>query len=173
MKDGPIRRVIKRLALLRYAIDLRVTRLVLRTRGEPHYKLAGSCNGCGKCCETPVVQASRPVFRVRSLRWLALWWHRVVNGFELINEDPRFKLFVFRCTHYDPVTKLCDSYDSRPGMCRDYPRNLLYSPLPEFPAECGFYAVYKKAAQLRQSLEQANLPPEKLQQLVEKLRLKE
>ncbi len=171
MKDGPIRRVIKRVALLRYTIDLRFTRLMLRARGEPHYKLAGSCNGCGKCCETPVVQASTPVFRVRSLRWLALWWHRVVNGFELVDEDRRFKLFVFRCTHYDPVTKLCDSYDSRPGMCRDYPRNLLYEALPEFLPECGHGAVDKKAERFRSALEQTHLTPEQRRELEKKLRL--
>jgi hypothetical protein len=71
------------------------------------------------------------------------------------------------------VTKQCDSYDSRPGMCRDYPRNLLYSALPEFLPECGYSAVYKKGEGLRKALEQANLPPEKYQELVQKLRLKE
>jgi len=57
--------------------------------------------------------------------------------------------FVFRCTHFDPATRSCDSYASRPGMCRDYPRNLTYSALPEFLPECGYSAVYKKGEQLR------------------------
>jgi len=173
MKDGPLRRVIKRLALLRYIGDLWVTRLVLKAQGEPRYRLTGACNGCGRCCETPVIPVSRPVFFLRSLRWLTLTWHRLVNGFEYTGEDRRLKLFVFRCTHYDPVTKQCDSYDSRPGMCRDYPRNLAYSALPEFLPECGYSAVYKKSEQLRQALAKANLPPEKFEELVRKLHLKE
>ncbi|HVG61919.1 MAG TPA: YkgJ family cysteine cluster protein [Hyalangium sp.] len=171
MRDGPLRRIIKKLALLRYTIDLGFTRLMLRAQGEPRYRLTGSCNGCGKCCETPTIPVSTPVFRLRSLRWLALTWHRVINGFELIGEDRRQKLFVFRCTHYDPVTKQCDSYDSRPGMCRDYPRNLLYAALPEFLSECSYQAVYKKAEGLRKSLERANLPPEKLAEVLKKLHL--
>ena len=89
MRDGPLRRLIKRMALLRYTIDLAFTRLVLRAQGEPRYRLTGSCNGCGKCCETPTIPVSTPVFRLRSLRWLALTWHRVINGFELIGEDRR------------------------------------------------------------------------------------
>jgi len=173
MRDGPIRRTVKRLALIRFTLDLRITRWILCARGEPHYRLAGACNGCGQCCETPVISVSAPVFRLRSLRWLTLAWHRIVNGFEYTGEDRRSKLFVFRCTHYDPATRQCDSYDSRPGMCRDYPRNLLHDAIPEFPGECGYYAVYKKADRLRRSLEQANLPPEKLQELLEKLRLEE
>ncbi|QRK12177.1 YkgJ family cysteine cluster protein [Archangium violaceum] len=173
MRDGLIRRAIKRLALIRYTIDLSLTRLVLRAQGEPRYRLTGACNGCGRCCETPVIAVSRPVFHLRSLRWLTLTWHRLVNGFEYVSEDRRHKLFVFRCTHYDPVTKQCDSYDSRPGMCRDYPRNLAYSALPEFLPECGYSAVYKKGEQLRQALEKANLPPEKYEELVRKLYLEE
>lgn len=173
MRDGLIRRAVKRLALVRYTIDLAITRLLLRARGEPRYRLTGSCNGCGRCCETPVISVSRPVFLLRSLRWLTLTWHRVVNGFEYAGEDRRGRLFVFRCTHYDPVTKQCDSYDSRPGMCRDYPRNLAYSALPEFLPECGYSAVYKKGDQLRMALLKANLPPEKYAELVRKLHLGE
>jgi Fe-S-cluster containining protein len=173
MRDGPIRRAVKRLALVRYTIDLAFTRLLLRARGEPRYRLTGACNGCGRCCETPVISVSRPVFLLRSLRWLTLTWHRVVNGFEYVSEDRRGRLFVFRCTHYDAVTKQCDSYDSRPGMCRDYPRNLMYSALPEFLPECGHSAVYKKGGQLRMALLKANLPPEKYEELVRKLHLKE
>jgi uncharacterized protein len=173
MKDGPLRRAIKRIALVRYTIDLWLTRLLLKARGEPRYRLTGACNGCGRCCETPVIPVSRPVFFLRSLRWLTLTWHRAVNGFEYVGDDRRARLFVFRCTHYDPVTKQCDSYDSRPGMCRDYPRNLVYSALPEFFPECGYSAAYKKGEQLRQALLKANLPPEKYEELVRKLHLKE
>lgn len=173
MRDGLLRRAIKRLALIRYTIDLGFTRLVLRARGEPRYRLTGSCNGCGRCCETPMIPVSAPVFWLRSLRWLVLSWHRYVNGFEYVGENRRLKIFTFRCTHYDPVTKQCDSYDSRPGMCRDYPRNLAYAALPEFLPECGYSAVYKKAEGLRQALSQTNLSREKYEELVRKLHLKE
>ncbi len=173
MKDGPIRRVLKRVALIRYTIDLGFTRWILRRRGEPRYRMTGSCNGCGKCCETPIIPVSRLVFRLRSLRWMTLAWHRWVNGFEPVGEDPRFKLFIFRCTHYDPVTKQCDSYGSRPGMCRDYPRNLLYEAMPEFLPECGYSAVHKNAQGFRGALEQTGLPPDKVRELARKLRLDE
>jgi uncharacterized protein len=173
MKDGPLRRSIKRLARLRYDFDLAVTRLLLRARGEPRYRLTGACNGCGRCCESPTLAVSRPVFFLRSLRWLVLTWHRLVNGFEYVGEDRRHRLFVLRCTHYDATTKQCDSYDSRPGMCRDYPRNLAFEALPEFFPECGYSAVYKKAGPLREALQKSNLSPEKYEELVRKLHLRE
>jgi hypothetical protein len=173
MRDGPIRRFVKWVARSRYAIDLGITRLVLRAQGEPRFRLTGSCNGCGKCCESPSIPVTWPTFRLRSLRWLSLTWHRVVNGFEYAGEDKRLKLFVFRCTHYDPVTKQCDSYDSRPGLCRDYPRNLMYSVSPEFFDECSHSAVYKHAAKMRAELLKAKLPKEKYDELVKKLFLNE
>lgn len=171
MKDGSVRRAIKRVALIRYLIDLWITRWILRARGEPRYRLVGACGGCGRCCETPAIQVSRLVFHVRPLRLLTLLWHWFVNGFKYAGENRQHRYFIFRCTHHDPATRQCDSYESRPGMCRDYPRHLLYSALPEFHEECGYSAIYKKAAQLRRALEEANLPPEKVNELAKKLHL--
>jgi Fe-S-cluster containining protein len=62
---------------------------------------------------------------VPSLRRVFLWWQRVVNGFELKATHARERTFVFTCTHFDEATRLCDSYGSRPGLCRDYPRATL------------------------------------------------
>ena len=113
------------------------------------------------------------MFRLRSLRWLALTWHRLVNGFEFVSDDPRFRVFTFRCTHYDPATRLCDSYDSRPGLCRDYPVNLTYAAIPEFFAECSYRAVLRNAAGFRAALERTGLPPDKLEEMAKKLHLEE
>ena len=89
MKDCAARKLIKRLALARYMTDLRLTRIILKLQGEPRYFLRGSCNGCGGCCETPMVHTHAVLFHLRSVRWLTLLWHRVVNGFELIEENRR------------------------------------------------------------------------------------
>ena len=71
-------------------------------------------------------------------RRLFLGWQRLVNGFELVEADARSRTFSFRCTHFDPVTRLCDSYSSRPGMCRDYPRVHLDAAWPELFERCGY-----------------------------------
>ena len=86
MKDGPIRRTIKRIARFRYRVDLWVARAVRRRTHPPRYRLAGECNGCGACCETPMIQTNAIFFRLRTTRWLILTWHRLVNGFEFIRD---------------------------------------------------------------------------------------
>lgn len=173
MKDGLIRRSIKRVALIRYRVDLWVARAVRRRVQPPRYRLAGECNGCGACCETPMIQTNAVFFRLRTARWLILTWHRVVNGFEFIRNDPKSRAIVFRCTHYDPVTKHCDSYDSRPGMCRDYPTNLLDGGYPQFPSECSHYAIDNNAERFNSVLDKLDLPPEKLEELKKRLHTRE
>ena len=99
-------------------------------------------------------------------------WHKHVNGFELKRDEQRAKVFVFRCTHYDPKTRLCDSYASRPGMCRDYPRGLLYQPWPEFFQECTHRPVSKCGGRLLEGLKRSGLDEEALRELEEKLKLR-
>ncbi len=173
MRDGLGRRVVKRAARALHGFDLWVTRLVLRARGEPRYRLTGPCDGCGKCCEAPAVPVGRVAWRLPAARRLLAWWHRAVNGFELVEQDPRLKLLVFRCTHYDAATKRCDSYGSRPLMCRDYPANLLYEALPPLFEECSHRVVHKNAEAFRAALEKTDLAPDARAALEKKLNLRE
>ncbi len=172
MRDGVALRALKHVVRWAGMVELSWRRLWLKTRGEPRYRLEGSCNGCGRCCERPSLQVGWPVWRLPKLRALVLWWQRRVNGFELVEADPRFKLFVFRCTHYDPKTKLCDSYDSRPLMCRDYPRNLQFEALPQLFTECSHSLVLKKAEAFRAALKNTSLSDEERKALEEKLNLR-
>ena len=66
--------------------------------------------------------------------------------------DRRERTFVFRCTHFDPATRSCDSYASRPGMCRDYPRALLQQAHPELLPGCGYRPLARNADALRRAL---------------------
>jgi len=170
MKDGLFRRFIKKIALLSHSIDLAITR---RSLGPPPYILKGECNGCGACCVNPTIHLYPPFFYVRSIRWMYITWHRVINGFKLVEENRKDKTLVFECTHYDPTTKLCDSYDSRPGMCRDYPKNMVYLPNPEFFEECSYTAEYRYAQGMREALEKTGLSEEKLKELKKKLHIEE
>jgi Fe-S-cluster containining protein len=105
------------------------------------------------------------------LRKAFLWWQEHVNGFELADTVARDRLFVFRCNHFDPGTRSCDSYDSRPGMCRDYPRVLLFQHAPEMLPGCGYRALPPNAVGLRLALERQGLSPGRLASLKKDLHL--
>lgn len=168
MQDNWTRRAVKRIARIRYAVDLEITR---RLRGRRRFRLEGTCNRCGKCCRTPTIQVFPLILYMKHIRRLILAWHRVINGFRLLREDRKSRVLIFRCTHWDPKTGLCDSYESRPGMCRDYPRILLESPQPEFFDTCGYYPVLNNAARMRRALENLGLPEERLSELERDLHL--
>jgi Fe-S-cluster containining protein len=163
--------MLKRVAWWRFRVDLRLTRAIRRARGERPYRLGGDCRRCARCCEAPAIQVAKVVFHLRTLRGPFLWWQRTVNGFELEDEHPRESLFVFRCTHFDPATRSCDSYDSRPGMCRDYPRLLMWQPSPEMLPGCGYKPVDPRAERLLRELDVRPLTPEQRERLRKGLHL--
>jgi Fe-S-cluster containining protein len=115
---------------------------------------------------------------VHALVWLSpalrrafLWWQERVNGFVLVESRRRERTFVFRCTHFDWTTRRCDSYASRPGLCRDYPRALLYQPRPELLPGCGYRPVARNAARMLRALETQPLTEEQRARLARELDL--
>jgi hypothetical protein len=171
VKDPLPLRAVKRVALWGYEADLAVHRALRRARGERPFVLGGSCRRSGACCEAPAIAVGRLAWSLRRLRRLFLAWQRRVNGFELVAEDAEARLFVFRCSHYDRATRSCDSYDSRPGVCRDYPRNLMWQPDPELLPPCGYRPIAPNAAGLRAALDRLDLTPAQREKLRRGLRL--
>jgi Fe-S-cluster containining protein len=162
---------VKAVARAAFWLNVSVDRRLRRLRGERAHLLGGECRRCARCCEAPAVRANVVVWRLRSLRAAYLWWQARVNGFELAQTVAQGRLLVFRCTHFDWVTRSCDSYDTRPGMCRDYPRNLLFQHSPELLPGCGYRAHPPNAVGLRLALEAQGIPPLQLERLKKDLNL--
>ena len=173
MRDGALLRVVKRVALWNFRLELLVARAVRRARGERPYPLGGACQRSGGCCEAPTIAVGRLVWSLPRVKRLFLSWQRRVNGFELVREEAADQAFVFRCMHYDRATRSCDSYDSRPGMCRDYPHLLLWQPRPRLLPGCGYRVRPPNAAGLREALERLDLTPGQRRKLWEGLDLEE
>lgn len=169
MRDGPVRRLVKALVRRVNAFDLAVTRAA---GPKARYRLLGACNGCGKCCETPGISVRKFIWYLPLARATFLWWQRVVNGFELLNVDKKSRTFFFNCTHFDRVTRQCDSYESRPNMCRDYPRNLTFEAVPPLFDECSYVVQDVNADVLRAELIRAGVTGEKLAEMEKKLFLR-
>jgi len=165
MKDDLPRRAAKRLALLLFHLNLRTDRALRRLERQRRFRLGGHCLRSAQCCEAPAIRANALAWHWPTLRRLFLRWQERVNGFVLLRSERAGRLFVFRCTHFDEATRSCDSYSSRPGMCRDYPRALLGQAWPQFLPGCGYRAVAVGGERLRKALEEQQLPPERLERL--------
>jgi Fe-S-cluster containining protein len=145
MRDGLATRMVKRIALGCFYAALGVDRALARLARRDPFRLGGDCRRCAACCEAPAIRVGWFTWWIPTFRRLFLWWQRRVNGFELRELDRAERVFVFSCTHFDRETRRCDSYDSRPGMCRDYPRALLYQPHPELLPGCGYRPIARNA----------------------------
>jgi hypothetical protein len=152
MRDGALRRTVKAAARAVFFLNLRTDRARRRLLGERPYRLGGVCQRCAACCEAPAIRVHALVWLAPTLRRAFLWWQEQVNGFVLVDARRAERTFVFRCTHFDRATRACDSYASRPGMCRDYPRALLHQASPELLPGCGYRPIARNAAELRRAL---------------------
>jgi hypothetical protein len=173
MKDGPVRRALKAVARAAFYANRVPLRFWLRARGEERFSLGGECRRCASCCEAPSVRSNAACWYLPTLRWLFLAWQERVNGFVLTQSRRTDRVFVFRCAHFDSASRLCDSYASRPGMCRDYPRALLDQPSPEMLPGCGYRPVAKDAGRMLRALAAQPLSDEQRSRLARGLHLEE
>jgi Fe-S-cluster containining protein len=173
LKDGTFRIAIKAVALRVYDARLTLHRFSRRRNGEIPYDLGGACVLCARCCEAPAIQVSAVTWYFPLIRRTFLLWHRLVNGFELVERSRPARLFVFRCTHFDALTRRCDSYHSRPGMCRDYPRALMEQADPPLFEGCGFKPVSRNRARLQIALDAQPLSSEQRAKLAKELYLED
>jgi uncharacterized protein len=171
MKDGPFLRTVKAVARGAFFLNLWTDRGLRYLRGERPYLLGGSCQRCATCCEAPAIRVLSIVWLQPLLRRAFLWWQEKVNGFTLVDARRAERLFVFRCSHFDWAKHSCDSYASRPGMCRDYPRLLLYQPTPEMHSGCGYRPVARNAAHMLRVLQNQPLTDEQRARLAREMRL--
>lgn len=160
MRDGALRRAVKAAARGAFFLNLWTDRARRRLLGQRPYRLGGDCRRCAACCEAPAIRVHALVWLAPTLRRVFLWWQERVNGFVLVEARRGERTFVFDCTHFDRATRACDSYDSRPGMCRDYPRALLHQARPELLPGCGYRPIAPNAARLREALDARPLSEE-------------
>lgn len=171
MQDGPLRRSVKAVARAAFFLNLWTDRRLRRLRGDRPFLLGGDCQRCAACCEAPAIRVHPLVWLAPGLRRIFLWWQEAVNGFVLTEALRSERMFVFRCTHFDAAERSCDSYASRPGMCRDYPRVLLFQPDPEMLPGCGYRPVAPNAARVLRVLQDQPLTDEQRARLAQELHL--
>jgi uncharacterized protein len=171
MRDGRRLAMVKALVRWAWTGELWLRRVIARRGRRGFWRLLGDCNACGACCVEPTIRASDLVWHLPFVRRWFLAWQSRVNGFELVRSEAETHELVFRCTHYDPASKRCDSYATRPSMCRDYPTVLLGQGWPELFEGCSYRIVARRPAGLAAGIDRTALSPEAKAELRRKLRL--
>lgn len=103
------------------------------------YYRAGNCLGCGKCCRKIYVKTGRHVIQEEKEFEKLKLLHRFYSYLNVIDKDETG--LVFSCSNLDADTSLCKIHKNRPGICRRYPQEELFTMGGELSEGCGYKMI--------------------------------
>ena len=103
--------------------------------GRKYYR-TGKCNACGKCCTKIYVKHFKHVIQDEEEFKKLQYLHRFYTYLKVIDKDETG--LVFECQNLDPVTHKCKIHKTRPGICRRYPQEELFSMGGALSDDCGY-----------------------------------
>jgi len=115
---------------------LKLKKFILAKILHKHYYRTGKCNGCGQCCTHIYVKHFRHVLKDEKEFDRLQYIHSFYAGLKIIGKDDLG--LIFECTHLDPETKKCKIHYRRPGICRRYPQEELFSMGGTLSDTCGY-----------------------------------
>lgn len=116
-----------------------IKKLVYKNLLKRIYYRTGQCNRCGMCCQRIYVRhKSSVVNSIEDFEKLKLL-HPFYTYLEVIDEDDLG--LVFKCNNFDSEIKGCKIHKNRPGICRRYPTEQIFSMGAILSPDCGYKFV--------------------------------
>jgi len=100
-----------------------------------NYYRTGKCNACGRCCKKIYVKHRGVIQTEAEFKQLQLL-HPFYTYLKVIGKDETG--LVFECMNLDPETHMCKIHNKRPGICRRYPQEELFSMGGTLAEHCGY-----------------------------------
>ena len=101
-----------------------------------NYWRTGKCNGCGQCCTHIYVKHFKHVLSDENEFKRLQFVHKFYSDLEIIGKDELG--LIFECKNLDKKTKRCKVHFWRPGICRRYPQEELFSMGGTISDTCGY-----------------------------------
>lgn len=97
----------------------------------------GKCNRCGACCQRIYVRHQKGTVKTEKEFEVLRHLHPFYSYLTIIDKDDMG--LVFKCSNFDPEKHICKIHKRRPGICRRYPDEQIFSMGACLTDECGFY----------------------------------
>lgn len=112
---------------------------ILQKLGKRYYRRTGKCLKCGQCCTHIYVKHFKHVLKdekeFRRLQYI----HKFYSDLKIIGKDELG--LIFECKNLDKETKECKIHFWRPGICKRYPQEELFSMGGTLAKDCGYKMV--------------------------------
>jgi len=102
------------------------------------YFREGSCNACGRCCQKIYVKHKEIIQTEEEFEKLKTM-HEFYTFLTVVDKDETG--LVFECKNLDKETKKCKIHRRRPGICRRYPQEEVFSMGGTLAEHCGYKLV--------------------------------
>lgn len=103
---------------------------------KKNYWRTGKCKGCGQCCTHIYVKHFKHVLKDEKEFKKLQYLHKFYSDLKIIGKDELG--LIFECQNLDIETKRCKIHFWRPGICRRYPQEELFSMGGTLSDECGY-----------------------------------
>lgn len=113
-----------------------VRKFVLAKILKKHYYRTGKCKGCGQCCTHIYVKHFKHVLKDEKEFEKLQFLHKFYSDLRIIGKDELG--LIFECKNLDSETKRCKIHFWRPGICRRYPQEELFSMGGTLSEDCGY-----------------------------------
>ncbi len=100
------------------------------------YYRTGNCKGCGRCCRKIYVKHAKGIIQDEKEFKKLTYQHRFYTYLEVVDKDDTG--LVFECMNLDRETNRCKIHKTRPGICRRYPQEELFSMGGSLSDGCGY-----------------------------------
>ncbi len=101
------------------------------------YYRKGKCNCCGLCCQRIYVRHKKSVIKTEDEFKKLMRLHPFYTYLEVIDCDDLG--LVFKCNKFDKEKSICTIHFDRPGICRRYPSEQIFSMGAMLSENCGYY----------------------------------
>lgn len=114
----------------------RFRKFILSKVLKKHYYRTGKCRGCGQCCTHIYVKHFKHVLQDEKEFEKLQYLHKFYSDLKIIGKDELG--LIFECKNLDSETKRCKIHFWRPGICRRYPQEELFSMGGTLSEDCGY-----------------------------------
>lgn len=100
------------------------------------YYRSGQCNRCGACCTRIYVRHQKDVVKSEKEFEFLRKLHPFYTYLTVQGSDETG--LIFSCCNFDEENHICKIHKERPGICRRYPDEIIFSHGACLTEECGY-----------------------------------